>query len=214
MREIILAATVTFLSVFILQFFCIFVKWEYDTKKHRPSIFFKSAASLLPSIFAVFYINSLSEALLFAGLLICPICDIIIEKSVFGGIASFMVAQILFSVSFIIEYGFGPVSLLTLFFSMTIIFFVIKYGMTHERLKAVASVYGLVISFMLAAAIPSFSLHTTSSLFTVLGASLFLFSDGVLAVNLSRKPSPQADFLIMTTYYLSLSFFSFSIVFS
>lgn len=75
------------------------------------------------------------------------------------------------------------------------------------EMKLPVRIYGIVISFMFMLAMHMlFIKNKTAGLSTMIGASLFVISDSVLAINKFYQPFPQAAVIIMLTYGLAQFF--------
>ena len=74
-------------------------------------------------------------------------------------------------------------------------------------MKIPVLLYGIAISTMLSAAIWQYQkLDDRTSLFMIIGATLFVTSDSILAVNKFSSPFETAGIFIMTTYILAQLF--------
>ena len=74
-------------------------------------------------------------------------------------------------------------------------------------MKIPVLLYGITISTMLSAAIWQYQkLDDRTSLFMIIGATLFVTSDSILAVNKFSSPFETAGIFIMTTYILAQLF--------
>ncbi len=75
------------------------------------------------------------------------------------------------------------------------------------EMKLPVRIYGIVISFMFMLAMQMlFIKNKTAGLSMMIGASLFVISDSVLAINKFYQPFPQAAVIIMLTYGLAQFF--------
>lgn len=74
-------------------------------------------------------------------------------------------------------------------------------------MKAPVLLYGITISTMLSAAFWQYQkLEDGTALFFILGATLFVASDSILALNRFRSPFEMAGVMIMSTYILAQLF--------
>mgnify|MGYP003334667773 CR=1 FL=1 len=74
-------------------------------------------------------------------------------------------------------------------------------------MKLPVLIYGITISTMLSAAIWQYQkLDDRTSLFLIIGATLFVTSDSILAINKFSSPFESAGVFIMTTYILAQLF--------
>ncbi|MEY2596065.1 MAG: hypothetical protein RI965_1337 [Bacteroidota bacterium] len=74
-------------------------------------------------------------------------------------------------------------------------------------MKLPVLIYGITISTMLSAAIWQYQkLDDRTSLFLIIGATLFVTSDSILAINKFSSPFETAGVFIMTTYILAQLF--------
>jgi uncharacterized membrane protein YhhN len=74
-------------------------------------------------------------------------------------------------------------------------------------MKVPVLLYGITISVMLSAAMWQYQkLDNKTALFFILGATLFVISDSLLALNRFREPFAMAGISIMATYILAQLF--------
>lgn len=117
------------------------------------------------------------------------------------GLLAFLVAHIFYILAF--SRGLKTVELEPLIFLLGYgaAFFLFLYrGLGSSRWPVL--VYVIAISMMVWLALNRYlALETTRSLFGLIGAGLFLFSDSANGVKRFRKPFPLADVLVLATYF-------------
>ena len=158
-------------------------------------------------------VNTWSQRMIFIGLFFSWIGDIVLEIEKNGemmfmiGLTFFLLAQVSYFIAFIMTPGNGwPLKKLIMMilpvviYGMFLLAFIFR-DLGEMRLPVV--IYALVILAMLAAAITRGGKTGIASFWLVLaGATLFVLSDSLLAVNKFSYAIPAAPVLIMSTYVL------------
>jgi len=124
------------------------------------------------------------------------------EKYFKKGLIAFLLGHICYIIAFIVSSDTHFT--LYLFFPITIIgFLYLRSIMPYSgKMKIPIIIYVIIIAIMGWAAMERLnSLHTVGSLIAVLGAVLFMISDGVLALNKFKKPFHSAELIILATYF-------------
>jgi len=148
------------------------------------------------------------------GLLFSWIGDILLQKESFfiPGLLSFLTAHI-----FYIRFFSRTISRETSFFKLRPVMLIAVLAYLVElmhlmwpflgAMKLPVLVYGITISVMLSAAFWQYQkLDDRTALFFILGATLFVASDSILALNRFRSAFDHAGILIMSTYILAQLF--------
>jgi uncharacterized membrane protein YhhN len=162
----------------------------------------KATPALCLAVLSLMGIPGIWGYLLCAGFVLSAMGDISLsfpsEKNFIGGLVSFLLAHVLYIVTFaqgspwstelwwllalIGVFGVAMVTILT---------------PTLGEMKIPVYVYISVILTMDVMAV----MHGSESWVLIAGALTFTVSDTILALNKFRKPIPAAQYLIMTTYY-------------
>jgi uncharacterized membrane protein YhhN len=158
-------------------------------------------------------INWRNDAI-FWGLSCSWLGDILLQKdSLFiPGLLSFLTAHVFYIIFFV-----RTTSKETSFFKLRPVMLIAVLAYLVElmhlmwpylgAMKAPVLVYGITISIMLSAAFWQYQkLDDKTALFFILGATLFVASDSILALNRFRSPFEMAGVLIMSTYILAQLF--------
>ena len=151
---------------------------------------------------------------IFWGLCFSWVGDILLQKeSLFiPGLLVFLTAHI-FYISFFTKTKSKEISFFKLRPVMLIAVLAYLVELMHLMwpylgpMKAPVLVYGITISVMLSAAFWQYQkLEDKTALYFILGATLFVASDSILALNRFRSPFNMAGVLIMTTYIMAQLF--------
>lgn len=151
---------------------------------------------------------------IFWGLCFSWVGDILLQKeSLFiPGLLAFLTAHI-FYISFFTKTKSKEISFFKLRPVMLIAVLAYLVELMHLMwpylgpMKAPVLVYGITISVMLSAAFWQYQkLEDKTALYFILGATLFVASDSILALNRFRSPFNMAGVLIMTTYIMAQLF--------
>lgn len=122
-----------------------------------------------------------------------------------GGLASFLLAHMLFVVAFV--HGMHPFNV-PLWSALFLLYGLAFFGWLLPKtgkLMLPVMVYGTALmSMAIAASLRWETLRTGGSLLALLGAALFVISDSTLAVRKFKGPYPYAQAVILSTYWASI----------
>jgi uncharacterized membrane protein YhhN len=190
---------------FISGAFTIF--FEYRDK--RFVYFFKPLTMVFMIAIAIFFGATHENyfRLILAGLILSLLGDVFLvepEKHFVYGLASFLVAQILYAVAFgFSSHGnFSPLSLIAYSFGIAMPLVIFKG--VPKALKIPVAFYAFAIASMLCLAL-NFWLNenSVSAKLALLGAISFAISDSVLAIDKFRRRFFYAKIPILITYFLA-----------
>jgi len=124
------------------------------------------------------------------------------ERSFIFGLGAFLVAQLIYAVTFVVnrsklESPANRVILSTaiLGFATLMAFYILPS--TNELFIPVTAYLGVITFMGISAALSN--MHKI----TVIGALSFIASDAILAQSIFKEPLPFSSFLVMTTYYFA-----------
>jgi uncharacterized membrane protein YhhN len=145
-----------------------------------------------------------------AGLLCSLAGDVFLmlgEKRFLFGLASFLVAQLVYARAFTLGVGVAAAQLPWLapfaFYAVTVVVLLWK-GLPDATMRGAVVVYAAAIALMAwraAARLHAPAVPLSSGAFALAGACLFLASDAVLAVNRFRKPFTLGEPVTLATYW-------------
>jgi uncharacterized membrane protein YhhN len=194
------------LSILVLfsSIFCIRAKYPISKKQ---ILIFKPLTLILIILIAIIFptIDLKYKIIIVSGLLFSLLGDTYLiypEKYFKKGLIAFLLGHICYIIAFIVSSGTHFT--LYIFFPITIIgFLYLRSIMPYSgKMKIPIIIYVIIIAIMGWAAMERLnSLHTVGSLIAVLGAVLFMISDGVLALNKFKKPFYSAELIILATYF-------------
>jgi len=127
-----------------------------------------------------------------------------------AGLASFLIAHVLFIkivISRIKEFNFLKVlsSAIPFLAVFSLLIFILKESL-HEMLWPVI-IYGLTIAtFGIVSLISYLETKSNKSIWMLIGASLFMVSDSLLAINKFYNPAHVLEVIVMATYVLAQYF--------
>lgn len=192
--------------------FATFFKYTNQEKYYK---YFKT----LPIFFLIIYVliipfpKSYYANIILLALIFSVIGDIfLLSKVKFNqGLFSFLIAHAFYSYAFINDTdGYNYLLFLPVLMFSFFIFFSISSFL--KRYKIPVALYIFIISIMLWAAFNKFIINETGfSLFSFLGAILFVISDSLLAWNKFRKKLKYGPMLVSLTYYSAQILFVISI---
>jgi uncharacterized membrane protein YhhN len=201
---------------FILLIALLFAVGYVATLALRPYVgdfVVKSIPAICLSVLALMAVPGLRGKLLSAALLLCAAGDAALAyedgENLTVGLGLFLVAQILFVVTFTRDFKIqkpripGAVFLVTYAVLMA---FILTPSL--EDMALPVYVYLTVITIM---GITATSRYPTSGL-VVCGALFFIASDSMLAIEEFRGPFPASEYLVMITYYLAIFFIACGMV--
>ncbi len=129
------------------------------------------------------------------------------EKRFLFGLASFLVAQLVYARAFTLGVGFDAAQLPWLapfaFYALMVVIVLWK-GLPGATLRGAVMVYAAAIALMAwraAARLQAPPIPLTGAALALAGACFFLASDGVLAVNRFRWPSRLGEPVTLATYW-------------
>jgi uncharacterized membrane protein YhhN len=128
------------------------------------------------------------------------------------GLSSFLLAHVAYMLAFTsgVPIGTAPALLLPLLAAAVLVLHLVWYRLGALRLPVL--LYSATILLMVWRAwVRQWALPTPASSLAAAGATLFMVSDALLAVNRFRNPFPSAQTLIMTTYMLAQAFIALSV---
>ena len=165
----------------------------------------KSIPAVCLSLLALKAVPGLRGKLLSAALLFCAAGDAALgfEKGehLTIGLGLFLVAQVLFVVTFTREFKIQKSRILGAAFLVAYaVLMAIILTPSLEDMALLVYVYLTVITVM---GITATLRYPTSNL-VVCGALFFIASDSMLAIVEFRDPFPASDYLVMITYYVAL----------
>jgi uncharacterized membrane protein YhhN len=161
--------------------------------------------TILPSVYGTFILSGLCVSLLGDVFLMLP------AKYFRPGLLAFLAAQILYILA--LSRGLKAVSfppLLIILAYAGLVFMFLYRSLGKYRWPVLYYVLGISVMAWLAVS-RHLGLHERSSLFSMMGALLFLFSDSANAVNRFKKPFRLAQVFILGTYFAAQLLFALSI---
>ena len=176
-------------------------KYRKDRNKKRE-LALKGGATLTAAALAGygFAMNPTAcRGMLLAGLCVCAVADVVLDLHFLAGTASFALGHLCYCTAYLLEKTPGWGSLAVFFLLCGVIAFL------YPRLKRHAAPdsalpylgYALLISAMLALALPQRPL-------LLAGALLFVLSDAMLLTRIVRKiSSKKYNYLCLGTYFLA-----------
>ncbi len=183
--------------------------WADAKGKNSLCYLFKPLTTILVILYFASNVDSwgLVAWLLLFGLLFSLLGDIFLmlpNDRFVPGLASFLVAHLLYIVAFIFLLDVpevSPVSLLAVLYAIAFLF-VLWPKLGEMRIPVL--LYALVIMLMLAAAIEvQVQLLSTASLLLLLGAISFVYSDSLIATKRFFGAKPWHEPTLLATYYLA-----------
>ena len=192
----------------------------------EPGTIFHCVIKLLPIFVLLGFIwaQGLKESRynqwIMAGLALCAIGDTLlvwqeVDKLIFiAGMAFFGIGHILYMIGF----GFRPFGLKEFLFSGLVTSGVIAFIVPclSPPLSHIVAVYAFLLGALWWRAVARFKLKASDipwrKIYASIGATLFVVSDTILAVNKFCYPVPYESIIIMTTYYGAQMFIAFSII--
>jgi uncharacterized membrane protein YhhN len=152
--------------------------------------------------------------LVFAGLVFCLAGDVFLmlpSDRFLAGLSSFFIAHLFFVAAFCLNRSPG------LSWSIAALLFLAGVGIWLSLSSHVGNLKVAVLAYMTVILIMTWQawerwmdVKTTLSLMAGIGATIFTFSDLILAVNRFRKNIRHADAIVLTAYYLSIALMALS----
>ena len=176
-------------------------------KDNAKALTVKASCTFIPVLlcfYALILKNSSSEKwLLFAGVFLCMVADVVIGIHFVGGMLTFLVAHLFFIAYYLTLAPFNGISL--------VIFIVLCAGVVKLFWRYIPSfgsrlvpfaVYSAVLALMFSIAFMlPWSLKNTGAVCIAVGAGLFVLSDSLLAGNTFGAVTVMKDHLVMYLYY-------------
>lgn len=174
---------------------------------------------LIPLLAGIYWASSITKPFKFRdfillGLLFSWVGDVMLQMDGFfiPGLVSFLLAHVFYILFFsktegesISFFKSRPVMLIAVLAYLVELMYLLWPTLGGMKIPVMA--YGITISVMLSAALWQYQkLDGKTSLFFILGATLFVASDSLLALNKFRKPFETAGISIMSTYILAQLF--------
>lgn len=222
-------------ALFFLLIICLICLIIADySERYYFRLFFKTSCSILFILTAIssYCINHKNPAyfiLITIAFALCLLGDILLAVNktydtssnnffIYGG-TSFGIAHIFFSSAFIYLIGIFFSDFLLAFIIALCLILYIKFSdkFNTKGMFLMISSYCILISFMFSKAFSFtriYSVAPRQSLFTIIGASLFLFSDCVLSIIIfGKKESPKyLSAVNLITYYVAQSLLALSLM--
>jgi uncharacterized membrane protein YhhN len=189
-------------------------------------IIFKVIPTMIVTIFV--FLNPFDDSIISLtftlAFFFCFMADIGIEKNFLIGMILFLLAQLLFIVSFLLlaltlDFVLENAIIVLILFLLVLIYdyLLLRYLSASEKglgdFKVPVLVYSLVISIMFVSTVFIFlSSSLTVSLSIVFGALLFVGSDSIIAVREFHHKFKWSELVIMSTYYGALLFLSSAVI--
>ncbi len=173
-----------------------------DMRKTFPqtaTILFKGAATSVAGALALYAAIVHGGAYAWwiaAGLFLCAVADMVLEKHFIGGMVVFALGHVAYILAFLSQGSLTPGVLALYGLLVAFVFYMAhvmhkKTGQTTLHL----ALYGVVIGLMAALAVPQRPAATV-------GAILFVLSDSLIAYRILVRPSKWNDLLCIILYYL------------
>ncbi|MHA2203098.1 MAG: lysoplasmalogenase [Candidatus Hodarchaeales archaeon] len=193
---------------------------------NSTSTFIKGVPPILAALFVLIERSgdSLFFLVLVGAFIFCFAGDIGMEKGILTGLSLFLIAQLFFSIAFLGQAFTIGSSFETLILTVAIIavvavymFIFLRYLDSSEsglgEFKIPVIMYCIVISLMF---VSSFILWGTlrrlEAVVVVLGASVFVISDSIIAVHEFHHELSKNVLKVMTTYYTAIFLLSLSVL--
>jgi uncharacterized membrane protein YhhN len=201
---------ITLLSILVFISAGLFIWGKYNFHKNKYGIYiFKPLTTILIIIIAILASNGLKgnyKYFIYGALFFSLLGDIILltrDKFLYG-LLSFFIAHVIFTCGFYyLSYSFHL--WLMIIFALAAIAIFIFLLPSLGKYKYPVLVYALAICTMAWRAWEYFlNAGSPGSLIIAIAALLFLISDGNFAFNRFRKPYKAAEFIILSTYFLSI----------
>ena len=207
------------LVISIAAVMCAFVciRAKYTKNKVQLFIFKPLTTSLIIVLAIVSDAGSFGpyKSFIIGALLFCLMGDVflILPNKFLQGLISFFISQALFSFAFL-YLGKTVHWWLILIFSMMACLLYLILSPYLGKMRIPVLLYMIVISFMAWRAWENLSLSKSwGTVLVAAGTILFVISDANLAFNKFRKSYKSAEAIILSTYYLAIWMFSFSLHF-
>ena len=190
------------------------------------STFFKGIPAIIAALFALIMRSndSLPVLLLVGALFFCFAGDLGMEKEIIIGLSLFLVAQLLFSLAFLLQvFTLGPSVSVLVLTTVTIVLIglymlkFLQYLDSSETglgsLKIPILTYCVVISLMLISSIMLWgTIGKLEAIMVVIGALFFVISDSIIGVHEFHHKISKSVLMVMFTYYSAILLLSLSVL--
>ena len=173
--------------------------------------FLKSAATLIfsvPAYLAFAVSHNVTFLLIAMAITVCALADFVIHFTLIPGLVLFAAAHCLFAPAFII-YG-SKIHIAAISFAVfaSVCAYALSFAEIPKPIRFAATVYAAVIGVHLSLAVSSAFYGEAFGIVTAVSALLFLASDVMLALGLSKKRPPLWGKVVMLLYYAAHAGFS------
>jgi uncharacterized membrane protein YhhN len=203
------------LLVLLSAIFCISAKYPISKKQ---LLIFKPLTLILIVVIATIFpaTDSYYKIFIILGLLFSLLGDTFLiysEQHFKKGLIAFLIGHICYIIAFTVSGG--------IHFTFWIFVPIIIAGMLYLRsiipysgkMKIPIIIYIIIVVIMGWVAMERLNyVPTLSSIFSAIGAVLFMISDAVLAMNKFRKPFVSAELIILTTYFTAQWLLAVSVI--
>ena len=176
-------------------------------KDNAKALTVKASCTFIPVLLCLYALilknSSFEKWLLFAGVFLCMVADVVIGIHFVGGMLTFLVAHLFFIAYYLTLAPFNGISL--------VIFIVLYAGVVKLFWRYIPSlgsrfvpfaVYSAVLALMFSIAFMlPWSLKNAGAVCIAVGAGLFVLSDSLLAGNTFGAVTVMKDHLVMYLYY-------------
>ena len=176
-------------------------------KDNAKALTVKASCTFIPVLLCLYALilknSSFEKWLLFAGVFLCMVADVVIGIHFVGGMLTFLVAHLFFIAYYLTLAPFNGISL--------VIFIVLYAGVVKLFWRYIPSlgsrfvpfaVYSAVLALMFSIAFMlPWSLKNAGAVCIAIGAGLFVLSDSLLADNTFGAVTVMKDHLVMYLYY-------------
>lgn len=156
------------------------------------------------------------KSLILTGLVFSLLSDfflIYLEKHFVKGLVAFLVGHIFYIFAFYNAGGFHCTEWIYIPIGLIAILYLIAILPYTKNNSIPVIIYVLIISVMGWMAIERvFSIPSKGTLYAAIGATLFMISDSVLALNKFRKQFRSAEAIILSTYFLAQWLIALSVI--
>ena len=167
----------------------------------RPArLLYKGGTTLLAALLAMygsFHSQLPAHFVITLGIAVCAAADVILEFRFKAGMLAFAIGHICYIAAFVMMEGISPMSIMVYALLIIMILFV-----TYKFRKCLAESYVpyLLYSLIIAA---MFSLALVQPLTAATGALLFVISDSLLFLRISKIKPKVSHAAVISTYYLA-----------
>lgn len=184
----------------------------------KQAYLFKPLTIVIIILFGIFQVSEVSflyKVMIISGLAFSMLGDVMLmlpTDKFLQGLASFLVAHILYLIAFISDSAF-PVNYLFLIPGLIIGVILLKILLPRVGKKTVpVIVYSMILVLLLWQSMGRLELSLShSSLVALIGSMIFISSDIILVFNRFVKQHPYGQIYILSTYYIAQLCIAFSI---